>query len=75
MKSIGSRLKVSGPGGDDSSSGGGGDLGAAQTSLEVWTDTGNRRKGEPLELNGLDAAHMIHTNGLGSEKGTLNSSV
>ena len=37
----------SGPGGDDSSSGGGGDLGAAQNSLEVWTDTGNRGKGEP----------------------------
>ena len=42
MMSIGWRLKVLGPGGDDSSSGGGGDVGAAQNSLEVWTDTGNR---------------------------------
>ena len=42
MKSIGWQLKVLVPGGDDSSSGGGGDLGAAQNSLEVWTDTGNR---------------------------------
>ena len=42
MKSVGCGLKVLGPGGDGSSSGGGGDLGAAQNSLEVWTDTGNR---------------------------------
>ena len=42
MMSAGWRLIVFGPGGDDSSSGGGGDLGAAQNSLEVWTDTGNR---------------------------------
>ena len=75
MKSVGWRLKVLGPGGDDSSSGGGGDLGTAQNSLEVWTDTGNRWKGDPLELNGLDAAHMNHTNGFRSEKGTLNSFV
>ena len=63
MKSIGWRLTVLGPGGDNSSSGGGSDLGAAKHSLEVWTDTSNRRKGEPLELNGLDAAHMTHSNG------------
>ena len=42
MMFIGWRLKVSDPGGDDSSSGGGGDLGAAQNSLEVWTDAGDR---------------------------------
>ena len=42
MTSVGWRLVVSGPGGDDSSSGDGGDLGAAQNSLEVWTNTGNR---------------------------------
>ena len=42
------------PGGDDSSSGGGSDLGAAQNFLEVWTFTW--WKGEPLEMNGLDAA-------------------
>ena len=42
------------PGGDDSSSGDGSDLGAAQNSLEVWTFTW--WKGEPLEMNGLDAA-------------------
>ena len=41
------------PGGDDSSSGDGSDLGAAQNSLEVWTFTW--WKGEPLEMNGLDA--------------------
>ena len=36
-----------GPGGDVSTSGGEGDLGAAQSSLEVWTDTGNRWKESP----------------------------
>ena len=46
--------QVSDPGGDDLSSGGEGDLGAAQNSLEVWTFTW--WKGEPLEMNGLDAA-------------------
>ena len=35
IKSIGWRLKVLGPGGDNSSSGGEGNLGAAQSSLEV----------------------------------------
>ena len=55
-----------GPGGDDSSSGSGSDLGAAQNSLEVFTDTSNRGKGEPLEPNGLDAAHMTHSNGFES---------
>ena len=25
-------------------------------------------EGDPLELNGLDAAHTIYTNGFGSEK-------
>ena len=67
MKSVGWTLKVLGPGRDDSSSGGGGGLGAAQNSFEVWTDTG-KDEGDPLELNGLDAAHMIYTNGFGSEK-------
>ena len=38
--SIGWRLIVSGLEGDDSSSGGGSDLGAAQNSLDVWTNTG-----------------------------------
>ena len=53
--SIGWRLKVLDPGGDDSSSGGdGSSLGAAQNSLEVWTFSW--WKGEPLEMNGLDAA-------------------
>ena len=46
--------QVSNPGGDDSSSGGGSDLGAAQNSLKVWPFTW--WKGEPLEMNGLDAA-------------------
>ena len=36
------------------SSRGGSDLGVAQNSLEVWTFTW--WKGEPLEMNGLDAA-------------------
>ena len=47
MKTVGWKLKVSGPGGDDSSSGGEGDLGAAQSSLEVWIDTGNRWEESP----------------------------
>ena len=51
---VGWRLQVLDPGGDDSLSGDGSDLGAAQNSLEVWTFT--RWKGEPLEMNGLDAA-------------------
>ena len=68
LKSVGWRLTVLGPGGDDSSSGGGSDLGAAQNSLVVWTDTSNRRKGEPLEPNGLDAAHTTHSNSFESAK-------
>ena len=68
MKTIGCRLTVSGPGGYNSSSGGGSDLGAAQNSLEVWTDTSNRPKGEPLELNGLDAVHATHSNSFESAK-------
>ena len=47
MKTIGWKLKVLDSGGDDSSSVGEGDLGAAQSSLEVWTDTGNRWKESP----------------------------
>ena len=42
MTTIGWELKVLGPGGNDSSSRGEGDLGVAQSSLEIWTDTGNR---------------------------------
>ena len=38
--SIGWKPKVSGPGGDDSSSGGGSNMGAAQNSLDVWTNIG-----------------------------------
>ena len=47
MKTKGQELIVLGPGGDVSTSGGEGDLGAAQSSLEVWTDTGNRWKESP----------------------------
>ena len=42
--------------------------GAAQNSLEVWNDTGNRWKGKLLDLNGLDAAHTTHPNGFESAK-------
>ena len=68
MKSVGWRLIVLGPVGDGSSSGDGSDLGAAQNFLGVWTDTGQGWKGDPLELNGLDAAHMAHWLGFESEK-------
>ena len=47
------------PGGNDSSSGGGSDLGAAQNFLEVWTFTW--WKGEPLEMNGLDALQGLES--------------
>ena len=40
IMSTGWRLIVSGAGGDDSSSGCGSDMGAAQNSLDVWTNTG-----------------------------------
>ena len=65
------RLIVSGPGGDDSSSEGGSDMEAAQNCLDVWTNTGNGWKGEPLELDGLDAAHMAHLIGFESVKELL----
>ena len=71
MMSIGWRLIVLDPGGDDSSFVGGSDLGAAQNSQEVWTCTGQGWKGEPLEPNGLDAAHMTHWLSFESEKELL----
>ena len=48
MMSIGWRLIVSGPGGDDSSSEGESDIGAAQNSLDVWTNTGKGMKRRAL---------------------------
>ena len=55
-------LKVLSPGGDVSTSEGKGDLGAAQaSSLEVWTNPAKRCEREPLELNGLEATHVVHT--------------
>ena len=45
MKPLG--VESFGSGGDVSTSGGEGDLGAARSSLEVWTDTGNRWKDSP----------------------------
>ena len=71
MMSIGWRLKVSGPGGDDSSSEGGSDIGTAQNSLDVWTNTGKGCKGEPLELDGLATAIMTHLIGFVSVKELL----
>ena len=54
--------KVLGPGGDVSTSEGKCNLGAAQAgSLEVQTNPGNRWEIEPLELNGLEANHAVHT--------------
>ena len=68
---IGQWLIISGPGGDDSSSGGGSDMGAAQNTLDVWTGTGKGWKGEALELDGLDTAHMAHLIGFESVKELL----
>ena len=51
-----------GPGGDVSTSEGKGDFGAAQVEFpEVCMNTGNRWEREPLEPNGLEAAHAVQT--------------
>ena len=71
MMSVGWRLIVLGPGGDDSSSGGGNDLGAAQHSQEVWTNTDKWMKRRALGTKGLDTVHMAHLIDFESEKELL----